>query len=79
MVTNLSNTVTIYIQLLDEGSYSARPTQAIDIGNGFFKVLSTPAYDPADEVWEFPPGSIVRCEMTAFHDGDYLLAVEKAD
>lgn len=54
--------VEIYVQLLEEGTPTARPTQAVPLGNGLYKILPTPNYDPEDEIWEFPPGSIVRCE-----------------
>lgn len=54
---------TIYVQLLDEGTPTARPTQAIDLGNGFYKLLPTPNYDPEDEKWEFLPGSTVRIRI----------------
>jgi hypothetical protein len=55
------NTKTIYIPLLDEGTDVTRPTQAIPLRDDLFRVLPTPDYDPEDEHWKFPPGSIVRC------------------
>lgn len=55
---------TVYVQLLDEGTPTVRPTQAIDMGGGLYKLLPTPNYDPEDEKWEFLPGSIVRVKMT---------------
>jgi hypothetical protein len=69
-------TKTIYIRLLQEGTEVARPTQAVEIGNGLFKILATPDYDPYDEEWEFLPGSIVRCESRQAPEGEYRLAVE---
>ena len=66
----------VYIRLLDEGSEAARPTCAVDLGNGLFKILPTPNYDSEDERWEFPPGSVVRCELRNHEGQDYLLAVE---
>jgi hypothetical protein len=71
----MAETIEIYIRLLDEGTPCSRPTQAIDLGNGLFKVLPTPAYDPTDEVWEFPPGSIVRSSVREFDGKEHLLAV----
>lgn len=77
MNLNLENkTVTIYVQLLEEGSSAARPTQAIDLGDGLFKVLPIPNFDSADEVWEFPPGSVVRCIKENDGKEDYLFAVK---
>ncbi len=55
-----SNTRTIYIPLLDEGTPVVRPTQGISLGGDLYRVLATPNYDPDDEHWEFPPGSVVR-------------------
>jgi hypothetical protein len=69
--------VKIYVRLLGEGSEAARPTTAILLENGSFKILATPDYDPEDEYWEFVPGEIVRCEKRASETGDYLLAVGK--
>jgi hypothetical protein len=55
-----SNTKTIYIPLLDEGTPVVRPTQAVTLSGDLFRVLATPNYDPDDEHWEFLPGSVVR-------------------
>jgi hypothetical protein len=64
-----SNRIEIYIELLDEGTDTWRPAMAEDLGNGLYKVLPTPDYDPEVETWEFLPGAIVRLkEMTlGFH------------
>ena len=42
-------TIEIYIRLLDEGTGCSRPTQAVDLGNGLFKILPTPNFDSADD------------------------------
>ena len=68
-------TVEIYIRLLDEGTECSRPTQALDLGNGLFKILPTPNYDPANEVWEFPPDSIVRSATRRSEGEEFLLAI----
>jgi len=68
-------TIEIYIRLLDEGTGCSRPTQAVDLGNGLFKILPTPNFDSADEVWEFPPGSIVRSKVMLSEGKEFLLAV----
>ena len=74
-----SKTVTIYIDLLEEGTPTIRPTQAIDLGEGLYKVLPTPDYDPGDEIWVFLPESIVRCEKrySDWSKKDILIAMEK--
>ena len=55
--------VKIYVQLLEEGTPTARPTEALALGDGVYKILQPDDYDPDDEMWEFPPGSLVRCEL----------------
>ena len=70
-------TAEIYVSLLEEGTPTARPTHAIPLSNGLFKILPTSNYDPEDEIWEFLPGTIVRCEKRNYRGDDYLLAVEK--
>ncbi len=70
--------VEIYVSLLDEGTPTIRGTKAIDLGNDLYRVLPTPFYDPEDEIWEFLPGSIVRCKKAKDHKGhEILLASEK--
>lgn len=72
-------TVEIYIQLLEEGTPTARPTQAIPLGNGLYKILPTQDYDPEDEIWEFLPGSIVRCKIVKGNwVKEIFLAIERA-
>ena len=57
------NTVMVYVPLLNEGTPTIRGTQAIPIGNNLYKILPTPNYNPMSEIWEFLPGSIVRCDV----------------
>jgi hypothetical protein len=57
-----TNTVEIFIPLVNEGTDVVRPTQGAMLGENQFQVLAAPNYDPVDEEWEFPPGSRVRCE-----------------
>jgi len=71
----MAETVEIHIRLLDEGTECSRPTQALDLGNGLFKVLPTSNYDPGDEVWEFPPDSIVRSTIQRSEGKEFLLVV----
>jgi hypothetical protein len=71
----MAKTVEIYIRLLDEGTECSRPTQALDLGNGLFKVLPTSNYDPVDEVWEFPPDSIVGSAIRRSEGKEFLLAI----
>jgi hypothetical protein len=73
----MAQTVEIYVRLLHEGTECSRPTQALDLGSGLFKVLPTPRYDPEDEVWEFPPDSIVRVRPFEFEGKEFLRAVSE--
>lgn len=72
----MAKTVEIHVRLLGEGTECSRPTQAQDLGNGLFKVLPTPNYDPEDEVWEFPPESVVRTEIRRSGRDEFRLAVK---
>lgn len=67
--------IAIYVALLDEGTDVCRTTLAEPVGSGLYRLLPTADYDPEDEIWEFPPGSIVRCEERQGREGTYLLAV----
>jgi hypothetical protein len=74
--------ITIDVQLFDEGIETWRPTQAEVLGNGLYKLLPTPDYDPEDERWEFLPGTIVRTEEKTLYQGTNLvstLVAVKAD
>jgi hypothetical protein len=68
----------IYIPLEDEGVDVWRPAQAERLGDGSYRVLPTPDYDPADEAWKFPPGSRVICEPKQLSGGRVVAAVRLA-
>jgi len=68
--------VKLFVYLLAEGTDVWRPTEAVSVGDGLFKILPTPEYDPEDEVWEFPPSSIVRCETRQGDSDEYIVAVK---
>jgi hypothetical protein len=69
---------TVYVELLDEGTACLRPTLAQSLGEGRYRLMPTPEYDPADEHWQFPPGSIVRCRKEVWSGGEVLVARETA-
>lgn len=71
----MSNIVNIYVSLLEEGTPTRRPTTAERISEDLYRVLTKDNYDPEDEIWEFPPGSIVRLEQRTFENEVYLKAV----
>ena len=69
---------TIYIHLLDEGTVVVRPTQGELLGSDIYRVLATTDYNPEDEYWQFPPGSIVRCVIEKRDNEELLVAQEVA-
>ena len=60
---------TIYISLLDEGTSTWRPVEALKLGEGIF-VISTDTEEPEDEEWEFKPGTKVKCKKHTFSGGE---------
>jgi hypothetical protein len=78
MERSQATTSTIYVRLLEEAVTCIRPTQAEHLPDGSYLVLPTPDYDPADEVWEFVPGSKVHCQLFDDPHGAYLLAIAEA-
>jgi hypothetical protein len=68
----------IYVKLLEEGIDVKRPVNAKHCRDNIYEIL--PDDDDNDEVWEFLPGTIVKCEWTLTSDGEkVLLAVEKVN
>lgn len=68
--------LTIYIPLKNEDVEVFRPTDAMAFGDGYFKVLPTPYYDPTDEEWQFVPETIVKGEWRKNGSDEYLYAIE---
>ena len=69
-------TETIYVELLDEGVDVWRPVDAEPLGDGRYRLLGAPDYDPEIETWVFPPGTVVQCEARYLSGGPALVAVE---
>lgn len=68
---------TIYIELLNEGTFCLRPVNATHIEDDVYQITSTNT-DPDDEEWAFNTGDKVRCVMQVFSGGGSgLRAVEK--
>jgi hypothetical protein len=66
---------TIYVYLRNEGVDVWRPVDAVHLGGNNYCVEGQM---PEDEEWEFPPGSVVRCETKIFSNGDaFLTALER--
>jgi len=64
---------TIYVSLLDEAVDVWRPIEAFSEGESLYRIPEGPT--PGDETWEFPPGSLVRCEWRELAEGPALVAV----
>jgi hypothetical protein len=75
LISSIQKKVDIYVRLSGEGTDVFRPTHALDLGNGFFRLEATSDYDPEDEIWEFVPGSDVRGEFRSFESGQFLVAM----
>ena len=69
-----TNTVELYIPLLNEGTEVLRPTKGLLLESDVVQVLATTDYDPTIEEWEFPPGSKVRCVSEARGGREVLVA-----
>ena len=67
---------TIYVPLLDEGVDVLRPTRAVKLGAHAYRLLATPDYDPDDECWRFPPGSVVQVGEETI-DGHVLIVARE--
>ena len=69
----MTERVTIYMPLEDEGTECWRPAEA-EPHEGVYRVLGEA---PETETWRFPPGSLVFCQPKVLSDGTHgLFAVE---
>ncbi len=73
-----SSTELVHVRLLDEGTDVWRPTTAVRLADGRFLLLPTDDHDPATESWEFPPGSVVECELRGEASEEMLVVVRFA-
>ena len=62
--------VTIFMPLLDEDVEVWRPVEAQSLTNGTYCIMG---HVPEDELWAFPPGTLVRCEWKTFSGGERVL------
>lgn len=65
----------VYVRLLNEGTVVFRPVTGIPVRPQVYQLLAPEGWSPEDEEWEFPPGSIVECEMRNLSTGEVLVAV----
>ncbi len=71
-----TDTIELYVCLLNEGTDVLRPTQGVRLENDEVRILPTNDYDPSIEEWEFPPGSTVKCRSEV-RDGRRLLVARQ--
>jgi hypothetical protein len=64
----------VYVRLFDEGTEVLRPAPAERIREGVFRLLTPVDFDPADELWEYPPGSVVVCRVERRGDEEIMVA-----
>lgn len=66
--------IEVYVRLLGEGTTVYRPTTGVPVGTTAVKLLAPNDFDPAEEEWEFAPGSVVRIERRVLSGGEVLVA-----
>ena len=66
---------TIFVALPDKPPGTWCPVQAAPRAGGLYLILSKND-DPESEPWQFPSGSLVRCEPRQVDGRELLLAVE---
>lgn len=69
----ISAVATIYLRLQGEGVDVWRPVEAAREGDFLYRLGTLET--PPQETWEFPPGSLVRCETRELDGGQALVAV----
>jgi hypothetical protein len=65
----------IYVELLNEGVSGWRPVDCEPLGDGRYRLLTPPDYDPETETWAFMPGSVVRREERQLSGGTFFVAI----
>lgn len=71
----MTEIVTIYVKLLEEGTHVWRPVQAQHLREQRFLLVGKPE---DDEIWEFAPGLRVICEQRELSGGICDVAVRLA-
>ena len=68
----------VFVRLLGEGTLVYRPAPATPVGVDTVRLSAPQGYDPEDEEWEFPPGSVVLVARRTLKGGEVLVAVSAA-
>jgi hypothetical protein len=58
-MAEMSNEVTVYVPLVDEGVDVWRPVQAEHLGDHLYRLTGE---QPEGEVWPFASGDVVKCK-----------------
>ena len=66
--------LTIYVGLLDEGVTVWRPVVAREVSPGRYELSGA---IPEGERWEFQPGQVVECERRALDGGEFGLVATR--
>jgi hypothetical protein len=69
----VTETIEIFVLLLDEGVDVWRPVQAEHCGGNVYKIVEQ-TYDSEMEKWEFEPGDFVECKTLDLNEGPALVA-----
>jgi hypothetical protein len=72
----IRSVATIYVKLTDEAVDVWRPVDASSEGNDMYRLADAPKQ--TEEVWEFQPGSVVRCERRELGGEMSMVAVALA-
>ena len=67
-----TETVRLYVPLLNEGTDVLRPATGVFVGPDLIRIDAPADYDPETEEWEYPPGSEVRC-VAEWRGGSQIL------
>ena len=70
--------VEVFVPLLNEGTRVLRSAPAIRRDKTRFELVPPEVYDPSDERWEFPPGSVVECRVEDSGRGAILVAFARS-
>lgn len=65
----------IYVKLLEEATEVYRPAPATKLAPSVYLIGCPSEYDPADEKWEFPPGSRVIAAPRVLSAEPVLVAI----
>ena len=69
----------VYVKLVGEGTVVYRPASATAESADAWRLTAPDDYEPEDERWEFPPGSLVRVEPRTLEGTEVLVVVSLAE